>query len=207
MTRTLKNNTSPRGYISWSQLQLYEKDPNLYYQVYIEGLDQFRTKYLELGKRLADGLENGVDEENDPMFNMIIAFLPAYPKREYDMKINFEDIPLVGKFDGFDEKNLDLGEYKSGKKWTQSMVDKHGQLTFYAFTIWLKFGKLPKRIQLHWAETAEDEEGVLYLTGKTKTFTTTRTLKDIILFSKRIKTAWTGICDLGKFNEYGKDEF
>jgi hypothetical protein len=160
-----------------------------------------------LGSRLADGLEKGKDEEDDAMFNMLIAFLPAYPKREFNMKVNFEGIPLVAKFDGFDEKVLDIGEYKSGKKWTQKMVDNHGQLTFYAFTIWLKYGKFPSKIQLHWAETAEDDDGVLYLTGKIKTFTTTRTLKDIILFSKRIKTAWAGICDLGKFNEYGKDEF
>lgn len=200
-------NTSPRGYLSWSQLNLWEKDPNLYYQVYIEGLDQFRTKYLELGKRMADGLENGFDIEHDPMFEMLIIFLPAYPKREFEVKAEFEGIPLLGKFDGFDEEILDLGEYKTGKKWTQGSVDNSGQLTFYAFLIWLKYGKFPSKIQLHWARTDEDMEGTLFLTGEMKTFTTTRSMKDIILFSKRIKTAWAGICELGKFNDYGKDEF
>ena len=195
------------AYLSWSKMNLWEKDPNLFYQVYIEGLDQFRTKYLELGKRLADGLENGFDEEHDPMFEMIITFLPSYPKREYEIKETFEGIPLLGKLDGFDEDILDLGEYKSGKKWTQGMVDSHGQLTFYALLIWLKFGKLPSKIALHWARTDEDMEGNLFLTGETRTFVTTRTMKDIILFSKRLKTAWAGIQELINFNQYGQNEF
>lgn len=195
------------AYLSWSKLNMWEKDPNLFYQVYIEGLDQFRTKYLELGKRLADGLENGFDVEHDPMFEMLITFLPSYPKREYEAKTVFEGIPLFAKFDGFDDEILDLGEYKSGKKWTQSMVDQSGQLTMYALIIWSIFGKLPSKIQLHWARTDEDMEGNLFLTGEIKTFTTVRTMKDIILFSKRIKTAWAGIQELINFYQNGKDEF
>jgi len=204
MSRTNKatySNTSPRGYLSWSQLNMWEKDPNLYYQVYIEGLDQFRTKYLELGKRMATGLENGFDEERDPLFEMLIVFLPSYPKREFDMKAEFEGIPLVGKLDGWNEKTMTIGEYKTGKNWTQGMVNQSGQLTFYSFLVWLKYGKLPQHIFLHWARTDEDLEGNLKLTGEMKTFATERTMKDIILFSKRIKNAWLGICDLGKFAE------
>lgn len=194
-------NDSPRGYLSWSQLQLFEKDPNMYYQVYIEGLDQFRTKYLELGKRMATGLENGFDEEHDPLFEMMIVFMTGYKNREFEINAEFEGIPLKGKLDGFNENKLEIGEYKTGKKWTQSMVDQSGQLTFYALLVWLKYGKLPNKIQLHWARTDEDMEGKLHLTGEIKTFNTTRSLKDLILFSKRIKTAWKGICEIGKFNK------
>lgn len=197
MANTSKN-TSPRGYLSFSQLSLWEKDPNLYYQVYVEGLDQFRTKYLELGKRMATGLENGFDEEHDPLFEMLIVFLPSYPRREFEIRAEFEKIPLVGKMDGWNEKTMTIGEYKSGRHWTQSMVNQAGQLTFYALLVWLKYKKLPSKILLHWAKTDEDMEGNLKLTGDIRTFTTERTMKDIILFSKRIKTAWAGICDLGK---------
>jgi hypothetical protein len=194
-----KVNTSPRGYLSWSQLSLWEKDQNLYYQVYIEGLDQFKTKYLELGKRMATTLENGFDEEHDPIFEFVATFMPGYPKKEFDIKIEFEGIPLVGKLDGWNEKTMTIGEYKTGKNWTQNMVDKHGQLTFYALLIWLKYKKLPEKILLHWAKTEEDLDGTLKLTGDIKTFSTKRTMKDIIVFSKRIKTAWEGICEVGKF--------
>lgn len=199
LLKTNTNNTSPRGYLSWSQMSMWEKDPNLYYQVYIENADQFRTKYLELGKRMATGLENGFDEQHDPLFESLIVFMPSYPKREFDIKAEFEGIPLFGKLDGWDGKNLTIGEYKTGKKWTQAMVNQSGQLTFYAFLVWLKYKKLPKKIFLHWAKTQEDEMGNLSLTGDIRTFETERKLKDLILFSKRIKTAWEAICELGAF--------
>jgi len=192
-------NTSPRGYLSWSQINLWEKDPNLYYQVYCEGLDQFRTKYLELGKKLATALENGKSDDGDPMLELMIVLLPSYPSKEFDIKESFEGIPLVGKLDGFNEKKLVIGEYKSGKKWTQKMADNTGQLTMYALLVWLKYKKLPKDILLHWARTDEDMEGNLFLTGETKTFQTKRSLGEIILFSKRIKTAWEAVCAIGKF--------
>lgn len=196
-----QNNTSPKGYLSWSQMNLWEKDPNIYYQVYMEGLDQFRTKYLDLGKRLATGLENGFDEANDPIFEMVITFMPPYPQREFKVEEEFEGIPLVGIFDGWDENNFILGEYKSGKNWTQKMVDNLGQLTFYTLLIWLKYKRFPEKIYLHWAKTIENDEGVLELTGDIKTFITKRSMKDIILFSKRIKNVWQGVCELGKFNK------
>jgi len=198
-TKATFSNTSPRGYLSWSQLNLWEKDPNMYYQVYWEGLDQFRTKYLELGKRMATTLENGFDEAHDPLFEMLAVFMPHYPKQEFDLKTVFEGIPLVGKLDGFNEATLTIGEYKTGKNWTQSMVNQSGQLTFYSLLVWLKYKKLPNNIFLHWARTDEDMEGNLKLTGDIRTFPTQRSLKDLILFSKRIKAAWLGICELGKF--------
>jgi len=199
LVKTNANNTSPRGYLSWSQMSMWEKDPNLYYQIYVEGADQLRTKYLELGKRLATGLENGFDEAHDPLFETLIVFMPNYPKREFDIKVDFEGIPLFGKLDGWNGKTMTIGEYKTGKNWTQAMVNQSGQLTFYAFLVWLKYKKLPEKIFLHWAKTQEDEMGNLTLTGDIKTFHTERQLKDLILFSKRIKTAWTAICELGSF--------
>lgn len=187
------------SYLSWSKISLWENDPNLFYQVYVEGLDQFRTKHLELGKRLATGLENGFDNERDPIVDMVIRFMPSYPLREYRISVEFDGIPLVGIYDGFNASDEVIGEYKSGKSWTQKKVDDHGQLTFYALLYWLKYKKLPRHIYLHWAKTREDENGNIELTGDIKTFETKRTMKDIILFSKRIKNAWTGICEIGKF--------
>lgn len=194
-----KSLTTPRGYLSWSQLSLYEKDPQLYYQVYWEGVAQFKTKYLELGKRMAKTLENGYDEEHDPVFEEVMRIVPPYPKREVKIKKTFEGIPLVGIMDGFDEKNLVIGEFKTGKKWTQSMADTTGQLTFYALLVWLKYKKIPNSMYLHWASTVEDEEGNLRLTGIVRTFKTKRSLSDIILLSKRIKKAWKAIAEMQIF--------
>ena len=194
-------NSSPKGHLSWSQMNLWEKDPNLYYQVYCEGIENFRSKYLELGKRMATTLENGKSDDGDPMLELMAVYMPSYPAKEFEIKVNFEGIPIVGKLDGFNKETLTIGEYKSGKNWTQSMVDDTGQLTMYALLVWLKYKKLPAKILLHWAKTDEDMEGNLVLTGDIKTFKTSRSLKDLILFSKRIKAAWAGICALGEFNK------
>lgn len=200
MKKTQKQlNTSPRGYLSWSQMALFEKDKNLYYQVYWEGVQQFMSKYLLLGKRMADTLEFGFDPEHDATFEGIVLSLPPYPEREFEIKEELDGITLLGRMDGFDEGVLDVGEYKSGKKWTQKLVDNHGQLTFYALLVWLKYKKLPSKIKLHWAQTKDTEDGGLELTGYTQTFETVRTMADIILFTKRIKDDWRGICAIGKF--------
>jgi len=207
--RQAKNNTSPRGYLSWSQLTLWERDPNLYYQVYLGDPVQserykkmlFGTRYVELGKRMATTLENGFDVERDPLFEMLSVFLPPYPQREFAINVDFEGIPIIGKLDGWNKKTMTIGEYKTGKHWTQGMVDQAGQLSMYALLVWLKYKKLPKNIYLHWARTSEDVENGLRLTGDIKTFKTERSLADLIVFSKRIKTAWAGICELGKLKK------
>lgn len=192
-------NTSPRGYLSWSQLNVWEKDPNEYYNIYVEGLDHIGSKYIEVGKRMAEALEHGHDKEHDPTYETLGVFLPHYPKREFEIRASLDGIPLLGKLDGFDPKTLTIGEYKTGKNWTQAMVNSSGQLTFYALLVWLKYKKLPGGILLHWARTDEDFAGELFLTGETRDFTTRRALADIIVFTKRVKAAWKGICEIGAF--------
>ena len=190
--------TTPRGHLSWSQMSLWEKDKNLYYQIYVEGVDMIRTKYLKLGSRLDEGIQNGKDEFDDGMINYLIMMLPRYPKMQHRIEVNFEGIRLVGLLDGFYPRKLIVGEHKSGKKWTQALADKSGQLSFYALLVWKKYGKLPKEIFLHWAKTALDDEGKLYFTGDTRTFKTERKMKDIILIGGRIHKAYKEIQEMWK---------
>lgn len=198
----MKSKTTPRGYLSWSQLSLWEKDPNLYYQIYVDGMDMVRTAYLQLGKRLDEAIQRGKDEFDDPMINYLVTMLPRYPKMQHRIDITFEGIPLVGVLDGFYPRKLIVGEHKSGKKWTQSLADKSGQLDFYALLVWKKYGKLPKEIFLHWAKTDINEDGELYFTGDTKTFVTERKMKDIILIGGRIHKAYKEIEEMWKDFKY-----
>src|SRR3990167_8329393 len=83
-------------YMSWSKLSLWENDRNMFYQVYVEGLDQARTPYIELGKKLAVTLENGRDPEGNPILDHLAVFLPSYAKREFEIKASYDGIPLLG---------------------------------------------------------------------------------------------------------------
>lgn len=203
----MKTCDTPKGHLSWSQISLWEKDPNLYYQIYVDGMDMIRTPYLKLGTRLDESIQNGQDEFGDPMINYLVMMLPKYPKMQHRIEVDFEGIKLVGVLDGFSDlrKKLVIGEYKSGKKWTQSMVDNSGQLDMYALLVWKKYGRLPDMIKFHWARTEikEEEDGQksVFFTGETKTFETKRTMKNLILMGGRIFKAYKEIKEMWK--EFG----
>lgn len=157
-----------------------------------------RTKYLELGKTFAEAMEFDDMECPDPMMEYLRVFLPRYPLREHELNGVVEGVPILGKMDGFDEGNLIIGEYKTGKSWNQRKVDTHGQLHFYALLVWLNYQRLPSAIHLHWAKTVEDEQGNLKLTGEFTNFKAKVSMGDCILMAGRIKKAWAGIREMCK---------
>ena len=183
---------TPRPYLSWSQLNLWERDKELYRRTYIDGLKQFENVYLKTGKALADRLETGIKTDNK-MIEYLALMLPKYPKVEFEIRANFKGIPVLGRLDCYDPKKRIVGEIKTGKNWSQGMVDKSGQLTFYAMLVWLKTKKLPSKIRLHWAKTKLDSDGDLQIVGDIKTFYTTRSISDIILMYGRVKKCWSEI--------------
>ncbi len=191
-TKQIKIKT-PRPYLSWSQLQLFERSPERYKEIYIDGRENLTNDFLELGKEMAEALEKGKSE--NPIISHLLTFLPSYPKVEFEMKAKVEGIPILGRLDGFNPQKGILGEFKTGKKWTQSMANKLGQITFYTLLYRLKYKKMPKEILLHWART-DNSDGELKLTGEIKTFKTQRSTSDLINFIPRIKNAWNGIIKL-----------
>lgn len=179
-----------RDYFSWSQLNAWEKNPNIYYEMYVMGMEAPFTKWMKKGKDLAEYLEKGTCDDED--IKQVADFIPRYKKSEFEIKVKLEDINLLGYFDSFDDDTLDLYEYKTGKKYTQGMANKLGQLDFYALMVWLKYKKLPRSIKLIWIETETIDDEVKF-TGKIKTFEVKKTMKDIIKIIGRIHKAKKGI--------------
>ena len=183
-----------RDYLSWSQLNIWEKNPNLYYEIYVLGLEAPYTKWMKKGKDLAEYLKNGGEADND--VKSIAKLIPTYPEKEFEIKAKLnKNINLLGYLDSFDPKELKIYEYKTGKKYTQKMANKLGQLDFYALLVYLKYKKLPKSIKLIWIETETQDDNVVF-TGKIKTFEVKKTMKDIIKISSRIKKAKQGIDEM-----------
>jgi hypothetical protein len=188
---------SPRPYLSWSQIQLFERDPVLYAKKYIYGEEEAATDSMRLGKKLALVLEHREATGDGALDNLVSSF-PSYPDRELGIEANMDgvDVPLYGVLDGFDTASLRIGEYKSGKLWTQEMVDQSGQLKMYALIVWLKYKRMPSEIKLHWARTQYDESGQLGFVGEIQSFAANITLEDILLFSERVRAVWAGIKEL-----------
>lgn len=175
----------PKGYLSWSQLSLFERSPKEYKRIYILGEEQRTSRAMEYGSKLADVLENGDDGE-DVLISSLYSLLPKYKTMEKKIEAETGGIKILGKLDTYCPKTHNFREYKTGKiPWTQRKVDNHGQITFYAMLIFLAYKKIPKDIELIWAET-EYIDGEIQATGRIKTFKTKRTLIDIMKFMARV---------------------
>jgi len=182
-----------RDYFSWSQLNAWEKNPNIYYEMYVMGMEAPFTKWMKKGKDLAEYLEKGGEVDDD--IKVVADFIPQYKHKEFEIRTKMEDIKLLGYLDSFDDDELKIYEYKTGKKYTQGMANKLGQLDFYALLVYLKYKKLPKSIKLIWIETETIDDEVKF-TGKIKTFEVKKTMTDIIKIIGRIHKAKQGIEDM-----------
>jgi len=136
----------PKGYLSWSQLNLWETSPQKYIDQYIYGKSQFENKEMRFGKAFAEMLESGGSP--DPTLDHIARMLHKRKWQEAELNVELDGIKLKAIFDSSDKTGFD--EYKTGKTpWSIQRVEMHGQLDFYALTFKLEFGFIPE-IALHW---------------------------------------------------------
>ena len=181
---------TPRPYLSWSQMNLFERDPAAYVAQYIYGKAEPTSAAMVFGKQIAKGLE--AKSTADAEVEHLRLLLPRFPKQEYEIKVAFEGVPLLAKLDLFSPWRMHIGELKTGRyPWTQSRVNEHGQLKFYALAAWLKYKRVPK-IELYWAPT-EWRSNKLCLTGEVQTFPAEFSSSDLLHFGARLPKVWEAI--------------
>src|SRR3990167_4748367 len=178
---------SPRDYLSYSQMVLWERSPKTYKRVYLYGERIPETEAMKLGKEVAEMLEK--DEENEDMaLEAVRLQIPKYQYREKELRVSVKlrgnKINLLGRLDCYSKSKF--GEVKTGKKWTQAMADKSDQITFYALIYYLLYKKFPA-MWLHWIETKNG------ITGRVEHFKTERNLPQLMRIMDRIALAWVGI--------------
>jgi len=195
---------TPRGYLSWSQLFLWESAPERYKDYYLDGIGNSipLSRGVVLGKDVATALETG-EETGDELRDLVIAQIPRLADSEREIKATIKigkiEIPLLGKLDASSKDLMTIKEYKTGQtKWTQKLVDKQGQITMYCVIIQALTGEIPKDIELVHIPTKADEDGKLELTGDIIIIPTERTTIDILKMKSRIKKAWL---EIGKMCE------
>lgn len=183
----------PRKAISWSSYSLFRRSVAQWIKVYIYGF-KFESEAILFGRKFAEALEAGGHETGDADVDFALAFMPRYPKVEHKIDVRFRKVAMHGRPDGCDIKRHLIGEYKTGKvEWTQSRVDKEGQLTWYAMVYYLKYGVIPK-LELHWYDTQN---------RMVKTFKTTRTMTQVLLMANdavRVNGEMIKVCEA----EYSK---
>jgi len=192
----------PRGYISYSQIQLWKSDKSRYKEVYFNGRHELgiRNSGMDFGSVVATALEND-EKTGDLLTDIAMELLPKYDIRDKEITTNLETkdaiIPLVGRPDTLDSKTFDFREYKTGKiKWTQSKAQSSPQMKFYAMLIYLQHGKITKEAYLDWIETANTPDGIKP-TGHVESFKVELSLSDILTtmsntaaVAKEIESEW-----------------
>ena len=189
---------TPREYLSYSSMDLLERNPEKWKEVYLRGEKKRINRGMAFGKKMADGLENDEDT-GDMVLDLVISQLPKYELMDVAFTTEIKDkdgnIPLLAKPDTAKADYSAFNEYKTGQApWTQHKVDTNVQITFYATCMYLKTKKIPTEIELDHAitvkENPEDPNSRLVATGEIKKYYTHRKMSDIINMMLRMKKAW-----------------
>lgn len=175
----------PRGYLSHSQVTLWEKNKDAYRVKYYYGGESFSNKETHFGSKIHKLLET---EPDHPW----IRHIPRFDTPEYAIDIVIDGIRVKGQIDAYCSKSGNFRDYKTGhadKKgnppWNDLKVRKHDQLAWYAMLLdhAQPYGNNGYRTAyIDWIET-EKEIGIGYdgdeeyetvlgmkLTGNFKTF-------------------------------------
>src|SRR6056297_2398400 len=168
--------------LSHSQLSSWEYDKVNWYNSYVLGMKQPPTAEMLAGSKIGDAI--GTPDSPLPELN------PPGVK-EYALQYDWEGIPLIGYADHFCPDMLELHENKTSpnkKRWTQSKVDKHDQLTMYALLLHLKEGIEPEDITMYLNFIPVCLTGVtLNVCGGYRQFETKRTKQDLVRYQQYIR--------------------
>lgn len=178
-------------------MQLLERSEAQYISKYIFHKEAFVSDRMDFGKQVAVGLEQ--KSSGNPQIEALRLLLPDCPRREFSVVAEFNEVPLIGIYDGYYPRpKLIIDEYKTGENaWSQNRVDSHGQLMFYNLLHLAKYRTIAKQTRLHWAQTARDEDGEWCLTGRLETFVARITLDQVLIFAaERVQKGWDRILEI-----------
>ena len=175
----------PKPYLSYSQVELWKRDPALYTAIYMDGRDELRTTNAgqEYGKVVATALEYS-RETGDLLTDSAMLLLPKYDVADQEIRTELKTkhgwLALLGRPDTLNSKTLEWREYKTGKwPWTQKKAQEHPQMKFYAMLVYLAYKKFSEEAYLDWIATEDGPSGV-QPTGHVESFRVTFTLNDIL---------------------------
>ena len=91
--------------------------------------------------------------------NNVLPDLVLYSEPEFKIETDIAGVPILSFLDTYDPVANVFREYKTGKNpWTQTKVQRHDQLPFYATALKWGVGKMPEYCDLDWIETVESSD-------------------------------------------------
>lgn len=185
--------------LSSSQVLLYERDPAAFYTNYELGVGGDKSIPMQIGSIFSALHEHrdldyktalaecGAPRHIPELFEKVIGRFPIIPA-----EVIF--LAPVGRWkirvtlDGYVDKTCTIVENKTGEKlWNRHRVEADDQLTIQAWAHWKLKGVIPKQILLNWINTKKNARKDL------ETFKTTRSVKAVKMFERRIEAVIAGI--------------
>ncbi len=177
--------------LSWSGMNLLEKDEKRWIRKYLNGEKvDFNNSGIRFGKKVAEHLESDEETEDlalESIKNRLVRYGPKETGIKAVLKCEHGEIPLTGSMDTCKPDFTAFREVKTGrgqKAWDQEKAQNHGQNHFYATLIHINTGVIPE-CHLDWLQT-EEIDGVVQFTGGLLSFPVKFTLLDIIKMRRRI---------------------
>lgn len=145
----------PRGYLSWSSVDLWRKSKEQYRSRYYRNEEQPDSPEMRFGKKVAKMLEDRAFDEY-PFLKDVMKL----PVSEHQILVDIGGIPVKAYLDMYDPATHSFLEFKTGKKkpdgmprWSPVEVAKHDQLPFYSLLIEESEGEVENMTHLVWLET------------------------------------------------------
>lgn len=163
--------------LSHSQLSSFKWNKRQWYDHYVLGIPTVVTPELEFGSMVDKKIQD------DPTYLPEIVRLPHL---QYELKCEFNGMPLIGFPDALCLKTFNLRDYKTGRKaWDKKRADETAQLSMYLFMIHLIHGINPQKFKcfIDWMPTHYKDGELCFIEPlKIKTFQTKRSMADILRF-------------------------
>lgn len=192
---------TPRPYLSWSSMDLFERNIEQWRQVYLYGQKMRINRGMAFGKQMAEGLEHD-EATGDSVLDLVMAKLPKFEIMDQPVECELKNgkniIPILIKPDTMKADMTAFKEYKTGQEpWSRKRVDESGQISFYATGLFLKTGKIPTDIELVHVQTTKMGNGSLDdkigATGAINRHPTVRSMGQILNMMVRMKKCWEKI--------------
>lgn len=150
----------PKGYLSWSQLDLWERNPEQYKKQYFLGEKSFENDAMRYGTHISNMFE-GKEKPLDHVEQSLLLLAQKFGNPEREVRVTLEssygNIYLYGKIDDMEETvGGQFLERKTGVgKWSQKKANNHGQVHMYFLMVKLEKGTQPRQAILEYLPTEE----------------------------------------------------
>lgn len=171
--------------VSWSQISSWMYSKDQWAMKYLFGIEEPANQAMIFGNVVGDTL--GLPSSMVPSLNPHLVGI-----KEFELRVPMNGYNLVGFCDHFCPETIVLNENKTSQKkdrWTQKLVDEHGQITMYDLMLYLKLKIKPEDVRnfLNFIPVTEGQDFQLRVEDNFLRFETKRTLKQCLMFGAQIQ--------------------